>query len=139
MSGYNHDNVIAAVRSFYTFFATLPRLSADDILNPPETGWPDLTDAYLAGLGKTPIVCDLGSPCMPQYHTKPAEEFFEEWKNKYRTLEWAPLIANADDGIVFCYDAHSEEVRQIYRNHDWPDTFDRAACAEAIRGWESSH
>lgn len=59
MSGYNRDQTIAAVRSFYTFFATLPRLSTEDILDPPETGWPDLTDAYLAGLGKTPIVCDL--------------------------------------------------------------------------------
>ncbi|KAI0176930.1 hypothetical protein BJ166DRAFT_10815 [Pestalotiopsis sp. NC0098] len=234
MSGYNRDQTIAAVRSFYTFFATLPRLSTEDILDPPETGWPDLTDAYLAGLGKTPIVCDLlrhlpyirpnglgnqqigpwttainyndstarwtlarglvdgnmapiGAGVVPPhvavltsgsrygswllldtetgtitdfiqqerperpepgqdspdawraYHTRPAEEFFEEWKEKYRILEWAPLIENADDGVMFCYDAHSEEVRQIYRDHGWPDRFDRAACAESIRGWETSH
>lgn len=84
-------------------------------------------------------------------------------------LEWAPLIENADDGVILCYDAHSEvssrpslcwsrmgsilqllrctgpqliliqEVRQIYRDHGWPDRFDSAACAEAIRRWESSH
>lgn len=42
------------------------------------------------------------------YHTRPAEVFFEEWKEKYRMLEWAPLIENADDGVMFCYDAHSE-------------------------------
>lgn len=59
MSGYKRDEVIAAVRSFYTFLATLPRLSAEDIQDPPEQGWPDLTDAYLAGLGKNPTVYDL--------------------------------------------------------------------------------
>ncbi|ETS75723.1 hypothetical protein PFICI_12667 [Pestalotiopsis fici W106-1] len=220
MSGYTRNEVIEAVRSFYTFLAGLPRLSADDILDPPEQGWPDLTDAYLAALGKTPVVCDLlrhlpyirpngqnnqqiapwttatnytdsttrwtlnrglidgnlapiGAGDVPPhvavltsgsaitdfiqqerpersepaqdspdawraYHTRPAEEFFEEWKDKYRTLEWAPLIENADDGVVISYDAGSEEVRQIYRDHGWPDRFDRAACADAIRRWEGN-
>lgn len=59
MSGYNRDQTVAAIRSFYTFLAALPRLSADDILYPPEQGWPTLTDAYLASLGKTPAVYDL--------------------------------------------------------------------------------
>ncbi|KAK8043402.1 hypothetical protein PG993_005832 [Apiospora rasikravindrae] len=234
MSGYNRDRATAAVRSFYVFLATLPRLSAEDIVNPPEEGWLDLTDDYLAPLGKSPAVRDLLrhlpyirsngegnsqvapmtdavdygdsatrwtfnrglidgnlAPCgagqvpphvavltsgarygswllldtaagktgtvtdfiqqeRPErsepaqdspdawraYHTRPVEEFFEEWKEKYRTLEWAAVVENVDDGVVFRQDASTDEVRQIYRDHGWPGAFNREDCQEAIRAWE---
>lgn len=63
MSGYeslySRDKTTTAVCDFYTFLSTLPRLSADDILDPPEEGWHDLTDEYLAPLGKNTAVRSL--------------------------------------------------------------------------------
>lgn len=57
---YSRQGTIAALRSFYDFLATLPRLSADAIIDAPPSGWPALTDDLLAKLGpKTAAVHDL--------------------------------------------------------------------------------
>ncbi|KAK8040828.1 hypothetical protein PG994_013835 [Apiospora phragmitis] len=202
MIGYTHNNSITAVRSFYHFLATLPRLSTEDIVNPLNEGWPDLTDAYIAPLGKNAAVCDLlrhlpyirsngqgndqvvlmtratnyydsatrwtfdrglvdgnlapygagtvpphlavltsGSRSEPArdnpdawraYHTRPVADFFEEWKEKYRTLDWAAVVESVDDGIMFRHDVSTDEVRQIYRDNGWPDAFNREGCEETV-------
>lgn len=57
---YSRQATVAALRSFYDFLATLPRLSADAIVNAPPSGWPALTEDFLAQLGlKTAAVHDL--------------------------------------------------------------------------------
>lgn len=57
---YSRQGTVAALRSFYDFLATLPRLSADAIIDAPPSGWPALTDDLLAKLGpKTAAVHDL--------------------------------------------------------------------------------
>lgn len=58
-SSYSREKATTAVRSFYTFLTSLPRLSADDILDPPQGGWPDLTDEFLEPFGKNAAVHDL--------------------------------------------------------------------------------
>lgn len=57
---YSRQATVAALRSFYDFLATLPRLSADAVVDAPPSGWPALTDDFLAQLGpKTAAVHDL--------------------------------------------------------------------------------
>lgn len=42
------------------------------------------------------------------YHTRPLEDFFEEWKDKYRVLEWTAVPGNVEDGIVFGSNANAD-------------------------------
>ncbi|KAI4254998.1 MAG: hypothetical protein LQ352_002782 [Teloschistes flavicans] len=39
------------------------------------------------------------------YHTLPITEFFEEWKEKYRRLEWVVVPQNVDDGVMIRHDS----------------------------------
>jgi hypothetical protein len=31
---------------------------------------------------------------------------------------------------------HSKEMREIFRSHGWPDSFDREACKAALGEWD---
>ncbi|KUI53352.1 hypothetical protein VP1G_00820 [Cytospora mali] len=104
---YSRAATVAALRSFYDFLATLPRLPASAILDAPASGWPALTDSSLARLGpKTDAVRDLlrhvpaiaategdakvqaDSPGYWRvFRTRPVADFFKEWVEKYRSLE----------------------------------------------------
>jgi hypothetical protein len=39
------------------------------------------------------------------YHTLPINEFFEEWKTKFLSLEWVAIPGNVDDGVLLYEDA----------------------------------
>lgn len=56
---YSRTEAVAALRSFYEFFATLPSLEPSEIRYPPPTGWPSITATSLAGLDKNEDVVDL--------------------------------------------------------------------------------
>jgi len=38
------------------------------------------------------------------YKTFPIAEFFESWKENYRTLEWVVVPDNVDDGVMIRHD-----------------------------------
>jgi len=59
MTKYDRDAAVAAVTSFYEFFATLPTSTPTEIIYPPPGGWPDITQENLAPLGKNADVIDL--------------------------------------------------------------------------------
>lgn len=40
---------------------------------------------------------------------------------------------------VYPHLTSSQEVRQIYRDHGWPDNFNREACGAALRKWDGQH
>ncbi|KUI67450.1 hypothetical protein VM1G_02902 [Cytospora mali] len=243
---YSRAATVAALRSFYDFLATLPRLPASAILDAPDSGWPALTDSFLARLGpKTDAVRDLlrhvpviaategdaeggegnaligpstmalrwddgdgflrwalgrgavdgvlsphGAGGIPPhvavltkggrygswllvdveagtmtdfvmmgtperrgegdaevqadspgywraFRTRPVADFFDEWVDKYRSLEWVVVPGSVEDGVLFYRDAATEEVRDIYRTHGWPDNFRREDCRKALAEWEA--
>jgi hypothetical protein len=51
--------VSTALRNFYTFLSLLPWLDPSDILEPPASGWPNITTENFAPLHKTPAVIEL--------------------------------------------------------------------------------
>jgi hypothetical protein len=59
MANYDRDTAVAAVASFYEFFATLPTSTPTVINYPPPDGWPDITPENLAPLKKNAAVIDL--------------------------------------------------------------------------------
>jgi hypothetical protein len=56
---YSRTEAVAALRSFYEFFATLPSLDPSKIRYPPPTGWPNINATSLAGLNKNEDVVNL--------------------------------------------------------------------------------
>ncbi|KAJ9156782.1 hypothetical protein NKR19_g4209 [Coniochaeta hoffmannii] len=72
------------------------------------------------------------------YRTLPLAEFFEEWKDKYRRLEWVVVPEDEDDGVRYRFDAETDDVREIYRQYGWPDAFRRDDCREALKEWHDS-
>ncbi|MCJ1262695.1 hypothetical protein MMC22_002565 [Lobaria immixta] len=70
------------------------------------------------------------------YRTLPVKDFFEEWKDNFRNLEWVAVPDNVDDGVLFRYDRMTDEARDIYRAHGWPDAFRRKECREALLEWD---
>lgn len=71
------------------------------------------------------------------FRTRPVAQFFEEWVEKYRSLEWLVVPGSVEDGVLFYRDAATEEVRNIYRKHGWPDNFRREDCRKALAEWEA--
>jgi hypothetical protein len=59
MAAYSRDATVATVTAFYEFLTRLPRLPVSQIRRAPAEGWPELSGAYLAPLGKSPAVLDL--------------------------------------------------------------------------------
>lgn len=55
---FSRESTVSAVRDFYQFLAKL-YLPPSSIIEPPEGGWPDVTQENLADLGKTDEVIDL--------------------------------------------------------------------------------
>jgi hypothetical protein len=51
--------VTTALRDFYTFLKTIPWLPANDILEPPGGGWPNITPENFAPLKKSAAVIQL--------------------------------------------------------------------------------
>lgn len=72
------------------------------------------------------------------YRTLPVAEFFEEWKEKYRSLEWVAIPGNEDDGVLLQWNKETDEVRDIYRAHGWPDEFRREECRQALLEWDET-
>lgn len=56
---YTRESAVAAIRSFYQFFATLPSLPPEYIWEPPTGGWPEINGNSLASLGKNRDVINL--------------------------------------------------------------------------------
>lgn len=50
---YDRDEVIASVTEFYNFLTTHLHFDSSDLKIPPPTGWPKITQARLAFLGKS--------------------------------------------------------------------------------------
>lgn len=222
---YSRTSTVTALRTFYGFLATLPRLPASAVLDAPASGWPALTDSFLARLGpKTDAVRDLlrhvpviaateggegnaligpsttalrwddgdgllrwalgrgavdgvlsphGAGGVPPhvavlarggrygswllvdveagtmtdfvimgtperrgeggaevqadspgywraFRTRPVADFFEEWVNKYRSLEWAVVPGSVEDGVLFYRDTATEVCVLILRFEDFP-------------------
>lgn len=42
------------------------------------------------------------------YKTLPIAEFFENWKEKYRTLEWVVMPEDVDDGVMIGHNKHTD-------------------------------
>ena len=42
------------------------------------------------------------------YHTRPVEEFLEEWKEKYRSLEWVVVPEDVFDGVMIRWDQKTD-------------------------------
>jgi len=64
-------------------------------------------------------------------------DFFADWKAKFRSLEWVALPHNVDDGMLLAQnDSSTDEIRDIYRAHGWPDDFRREECKQALFEWE---
>ena len=56
---YDRDEVTASVTDFYNFLITHLHFELTDLKTPPPTGWPQITQARLAFLGKSDKVIDL--------------------------------------------------------------------------------
>ena len=42
------------------------------------------------------------------YHTRPVVEFLEEWKEKYRSLEWVVVPDDVDDAVMIRWDKKTD-------------------------------
>lgn len=42
------------------------------------------------------------------YKTLPVAAFFEDWKDKYRQAEWVVVPEDADDGVMYRFDAETD-------------------------------
>ncbi|KAM7199942.1 hypothetical protein V8F33_004116 [Rhypophila sp. PSN 637] len=69
------------------------------------------------------------------YRTLPVQEFFDEWREKFRSLEWVILPDDGDDGVRYRFDGETDEIRQIYREHGWPDNLRKDECRVALKEW----
>ncbi|CAK7210823.1 hypothetical protein SBRCBS47491_000908 [Sporothrix bragantina] len=70
------------------------------------------------------------------YRTLPVAAMLEEWKQKYSSLEWVVVPNNYDDGVMYYVnDESTDQVRAIYRQHGWPDSFRRQDCRQALTEW----
>jgi len=56
---YDREEVIATITDFYQFLSKLPWVEPDDILYPPEGGWPNITKENFNFLGKNDEVITL--------------------------------------------------------------------------------
>jgi hypothetical protein len=56
---YSREGAVAAVRSFYEFFTTLPSLDPEDTRYPPPSGWAGIDEKSMAGLKKNQDVTEL--------------------------------------------------------------------------------
>ncbi|KAK1963924.1 hypothetical protein LY78DRAFT_659871 [Colletotrichum sublineola] len=55
---YSREECIAVIRDYYSFLTKM-YLREEDVLHPPEGGWPSITPEIMAGLGKTDEVISL--------------------------------------------------------------------------------
>nr|POE85218.1 hypothetical protein CFP56_67375 [Quercus suber] len=69
------------------------------------------------------------------FETLPVVELLASWEQKFRCLEWTADPFNAEGGMMLRYDRATDEVRQIYRDHGWPDNFRREECRNALQEW----
>ncbi|KAM7220380.1 hypothetical protein V8F06_004159 [Rhypophila decipiens] len=69
------------------------------------------------------------------YRTLPVQEFLDEWKERFRSLEWVILPDDGDDGVRYRFDGETDEIRQIYREQGWPDSFRKDECRVALKEW----
>ncbi|TQV93182.1 hypothetical protein IF1G_07760 [Cordyceps javanica] len=82
--------------------------------------------------------------------TRPVAEFFGLWEERFRSLEWTVDPFDDEAGMLLRYDNATDasfwipppspprspcEVRQIYRDHGWPDDFRRRECRDALQEW----
>ncbi|KAH0160412.1 hypothetical protein KCU67_g6737, partial [Aureobasidium melanogenum] len=67
--------------------------------------------------------------------TLPVADLLALWEQKFRSLEWTANPFNVEGGIMLRHDHATDEVRQIYRDHGWPDNFCREECHNALREW----
>lgn len=56
---YDRDQVVASVTDFYVFLTTYLHFQPSGLKIPPPTGWPQITQARFAFLGKSDKVIDL--------------------------------------------------------------------------------
>lgn len=49
------------------------------------------------------------------YRTLPVKDFFEEWKDNFRNLEWVAVPGNVDDGVLFRYDRMTDVSSRFQR------------------------
>ncbi|KAG9965700.1 hypothetical protein KCU61_g1553, partial [Aureobasidium melanogenum] len=77
------------------------------------------------------------------YKTLPITEFFSEWEEMFRSLQWVALSHRSDDGVLLNHDRSTEvtamEVREIYRNYGWPDAYRREECQHALIAWDKNN
>ena len=76
------------------------------------------------------------------------EQLVQEWQAKYRNLEWLGMPGNMKWPSVLVYDDEpdgflSEEcvkIRDIYREHGWPDNYRSAECRVTVQSyWDNKH
>ncbi|MCJ1307823.1 hypothetical protein MMC25_001471 [Agyrium rufum] len=72
----------------------------------------------------------------------PVTEFFNSWKEKFRSLEWVPVPDKDGEvrGKVWVPDVNEdqdlEELRAIYREYGWgSEDFRKEQCREALQKW----
>ena len=56
---YSKQAVIDAVADFYNLLSTLPYVSPEDVIHPPEGGWPAIAMETIGRFGKTEEVFNL--------------------------------------------------------------------------------
>ncbi|KAI6086087.1 hypothetical protein F4821DRAFT_260380 [Hypoxylon rubiginosum] len=87
---YSRGATVDAVRDYYAFLTKM-YLHEDSVMAPPEAGWPNITSADPAGLGKTDEVFDLLAN-LPYIRADgdtahgAADCFFADWQSQIQSL-----------------------------------------------------
>jgi len=66
----------------------------------------------------------------------PVEEFFKCIKGRFRSMEQLPkngyeVLTSEDEG-----DGHMRTLKDVYKRYGWPDNFQKAECAAAVKELE---
>ncbi|KAI9743762.1 MAG: hypothetical protein M1818_002495 [Claussenomyces sp. TS43310] len=79
--------------------------------------------------------------------SKPLKEFFDDWKERYNSLEWMPLQDKNGDasGEIFSQkkmgtaSKEPAEIRRIYTDHGWGRAdFQKEECRKALSEWSKA-
>ncbi|RFU31838.1 hypothetical protein B7463_g4507, partial [Scytalidium lignicola] len=110
-----------------------------------------ITDFSLLGGIRSSIKCpqaDLDAGLVwKHFPSKPIKDFFEDWKEKYNSLEWMP-IQDKDGrawGEIFSQKRMGTasndpvEIRSIYMDHGWGSAnFRKEECRKALSEWSKA-
>ncbi|KAI0437934.1 hypothetical protein F4803DRAFT_119822 [Xylaria telfairii] len=81
------------------------------------------------------------------FETRTLADQLEQWRREYQNMvflglpdvdrgNYPSLFFRRETDAPGCYQwQETEELRSIYREHGWPDHYDREACHEALKRW----